>query len=209
MIIEATLAKKLATVMISTSRFLMCASSWAMTPSSSAGESVFMMPVVAHTVALFCDRPSANALGIGVSATAIFGLGRSAWMQSRSIIACRPGACSGETSLAPIEASASLSEVNSCSSARPPMTTAMMAAPAPAASSAPAKATYSRPSRNMVDQHPELEAAIALEDCLGSRHVKRSVGKGCTIPCTPRETGRDRRRPRATVLPLAAPESPA
>ena len=150
MIIEATLAKKLATVMISTSRFLMWASSWAITPSSSAGESVFMMPVVAHTVAFFWDRPSANALGTGVSATAIFGLGRSAWMQSRSIIACRPGACSGETSLAPIEASASLSEVNSCSSARPPMTTAMMAAPAPAASSAPAKATYSSPSRNIV-----------------------------------------------------------
>ncbi len=150
MIIAATLAKKLATVMIRTSRFLMWESSWAMTPSSSAGESVFMIPVVAHTVELFCERPRANALGTSVSATAIFGLGRSAWMHRRSIIACSPGACAGETSLAPIEASASLSEVNSCRSARPPMTTAMTAAPVPAASSAPAKATYSSPSRNMV-----------------------------------------------------------
>ncbi len=51
-----------------------------------------MIPVVAHTTALFFERPIANAFGIGVSATAIFGLGRSAWMQRRSIIACRPGA---------------------------------------------------------------------------------------------------------------------
>ena len=67
-----------------------------------------MMPVVAHTVALFCERPIANAFGTSVSATAIFGFGRSAWMQSRSIIAWRPGASSGETSLAPIAASAEL-----------------------------------------------------------------------------------------------------
>jgi hypothetical protein len=46
-----------------------------------------MMPVVAQTVALFGERPMANALGIDVSATATFGFGRSAWMQSRSIIA--------------------------------------------------------------------------------------------------------------------------
>ena len=66
-IIAATLAKKLAMVMISTSRFFTCASSCAMTPSSSAGESAFMMPVVAHTVALFCERPIANAFGtVGV-----------------------------------------------------------------------------------------------------------------------------------------------
>ena len=61
-----------------------------------------MMPVVAQTVALFGERPIAKAFGTSVSATAIFGLGRSAWMQRRSIIACRPGASSGETSLAPI-----------------------------------------------------------------------------------------------------------
>ena len=54
-------------VMISTSRFFTCVSSCAITPSSSAGESVFMIPVVAHTVALFCERPIANAFGtVGV-----------------------------------------------------------------------------------------------------------------------------------------------
>ena len=72
-----------------------------------------MMPVVAQTTALFWERPIANAFGTGVSATAIFGFGRSAWMQSRSIIAWSPGASWGETSFAPIAASASLSERNS------------------------------------------------------------------------------------------------
>ena len=45
------------------------------------------MPVVAATVADFCERPMANALGIGVSITTMRGLGRSAWTHSRSIIA--------------------------------------------------------------------------------------------------------------------------
>ena len=49
-----------------------------MTPSSSDGDSAFMMPVVAHTVALFWERPIANALGTSVSATQILGFGRSA-----------------------------------------------------------------------------------------------------------------------------------
>ena len=74
-------------VMIITSRFFTWASSWAMTPSSSAGERVRMMPVVAHTVAFLGERPIANAFGMSVSATATFGFGRSAWMHSRSIIA--------------------------------------------------------------------------------------------------------------------------
>ena len=104
----ARLAKKLAMVMISTSRCLTCESSCAMTPSSSLGERVRMMPVVAHTVALFCERPRAKAFGISVSATAILGLGRSAWMQSRSIIACSPGASWGVTSLAPMAAQSQL-----------------------------------------------------------------------------------------------------
>ena len=129
-------------VMIITSRFFTWASSWAMTPSSSAGESVRMIPVVAQTVAFFCERPIANAFGTSVSATAIFGLGRSAWMQSRSIIACRPGASSGETSLAPIAASPSLSERKSCASERPPRDHARSRPRRrPAARSAPTKAT--------------------------------------------------------------------
>ena len=46
------------------------------------------MPVVAQTVAAFFERPIAKALGIDVSTTATLGLGRSAWTQRRSIIAC-------------------------------------------------------------------------------------------------------------------------
>ena len=51
-----------------------------------------MMPVVAHTVADLGERPSANAFGIAVWATATFGLGRSACTHRRSIIACSCGA---------------------------------------------------------------------------------------------------------------------
>ena len=109
-----------------------------------------MMPVVAHTVAFFCERPIANALGTSMSATAIFGFGRSAWMQSRSIIECSPGASAGETSFAPIAASASLSEKNSWAAVIAPITTTIVTAPAPAAISAPTKATYSSPSRKSV-----------------------------------------------------------
>ena len=85
--IAARLAKKLAMVMISTSRCFTCDSSCAITPSSSLGDSVRMIPVVAHTVALFWLRPIAKAFGTSVSATAMRGFGRSAWMQSFSIIA--------------------------------------------------------------------------------------------------------------------------
>ena len=149
-IIDASDAKKLAMVMISTSRFFTCVSSCAITPSSSVGLSVFMIPVVAHTTALFFERPIANAFGIGVSATAIFGLGRSAWMQSFSIIAWSPGACSGVTCFAPMEASAILSERKSCASSRPAQNTTMIPTPAPSEKSTAEKATYSSPIRNSV-----------------------------------------------------------
>ena len=122
-----------------------------MTPSSSVGVSVFMIPVVAHTTALFFERPIANAFGTAVSATAIFGFGRSAWMQSFSIIAWRPGACSGVTSFAPIEASAILSERKSCASSRPAqITTIITPTPAPSENSTKTKAAYSSPIRNIV-----------------------------------------------------------
>ena len=114
-IIDASEAKKPASVMTITSRLAMWVSSWAMTPSSSAGESSSMMPVVAQTVAAFFERPRANALGIVEFTTSMRGLGRSAWMHRRSIIACSSGASCGETSWAPIERSASLSEVKNCS----------------------------------------------------------------------------------------------
>ena len=71
-------------------------------------------------------------------------------MQSFSIIAWRPGASCGETTLAPIADSASLSEKNSWASDRPPITTTIVIRPAPAVRSTPMKTTYSRPSRNNV-----------------------------------------------------------
>ena len=53
---------------------------------------------MAQTVAVFGERPTANALGIGVSAIATRGLGRLAWMHSRSIDrrAARGASCGGD-----------------------------------------------------------------------------------------------------------------
>ena len=82
------------------------------------------MPVVAHTVEAFLERPIANALGIWVLTTQTFGLGRSAWMQRRSIIACSCGASCGETSCAPMARRASLSEAKNCTASSPPATSA-------------------------------------------------------------------------------------
>ncbi len=92
-----------------------------------------MIPVVAHTVAFFCERPRAKAFGISMSATATFGFGRSAWMQRRSIRAWKPGASCGETSRAPIALRAILSDKKSWASTIAPMITSINVAPAPAA----------------------------------------------------------------------------
>ncbi len=100
-----------------------------------------MIPVVAHTVADFGERPSANAFGIRVLATATFGLGRSACTHSRSTIACSCGASCGVTTRAPMAASASLSDANRLASARPPAITATRAPFAPEASSTTTKTT--------------------------------------------------------------------
>ena len=135
------MAKKPASVITSTSRFWTCVSSCAITPSSSAGESSSMMPVVAHTVADFGERPSAKAFGIEVCATAIFGFGRSACTHSRSIIACSCGACCGVTTRAPMAASASLSDAKTFSSARPPAMIATVTPLAPEASRATTSTT--------------------------------------------------------------------
>ena len=149
--------------MITTSRLAMWVSSWAITPSSSAGESSSRMPVVAQTVACFCERPMAKALGIGVSATEMRGLGRSAWMHRRSIIACSSGASCGETSRAPIERSASLSEVKNCSDEQ--------AAgddedrdPAGAGGEQHAEEHHvDHAEQEHRDEHPDLQAGVAAE----------------------------------------------
>ena len=137
----ASVAKKPASVITATSRLATWVSSCAITPSSSAGLSSSMRPVVAHTVAFFGDRPSANAFGMRVLATATLGFGRSACTHRRSTIACSCGASCGETTRAPMAASASLSEANRFSSARPPAITATTAALAPAVSSTTTKPT--------------------------------------------------------------------
>ena len=141
MIIDARVAKKLASVITITSRLITWVSSWAITPSSSAGDSSSMMPLVAQTVVDFFERPIAKALGIGVSITHTFGFGRSACTHSRSRIPCSSGSCSWETSLTPIEAIAILSEPNSCSSSRPTATTMISPAAAPRAKRTPMKTT--------------------------------------------------------------------
>ncbi len=70
------MAKKLAIVITITSRLITCVSSWPITPSSSAVSSIRRMPLVAHTVAFFCERPIAKALGMGVSITHTLRLGQ-------------------------------------------------------------------------------------------------------------------------------------
>ena len=110
---EAIEAKKLAIVITITSRFWTWVSSWPSTASSSAGSSSWSMPVVAHTVAVFGERPTANAFGIGVSAIATRGLGMFAWMHSRSMIACSSGRLLRGDLAGAHRGSAILSEVNS------------------------------------------------------------------------------------------------
>ena len=111
MSIAASIAKKLASVMISTSRFAMCDSSCARTPSTSFGSRRSQSPVVTQTAACFGERPVANAFGTAVSMIATFGFGRSALAHSRSPMSCSAGASSRETTFAPAAASASLSDV--------------------------------------------------------------------------------------------------
>ena len=135
------MAKKPASVITITSRLATCVSSCAITPSSSAGESRSMIPVVAHTVAFLGERPSAKAFGIEVLATAIFGFGRSACTHSRSIIACSCGASCGETTRAPMALSASLSDAKRFSAARPPAMIATVTPPTPTASRATTNTT--------------------------------------------------------------------
>ncbi len=92
----------------------------------------------------------AKALGICVFTMPIVGLGRSAWTQSRSIIACSSGASWGLTFCTPIEASAILSEAKSWKRKSPPATTKIVTPDAPLAKRAAISTTYSAPSRNTV-----------------------------------------------------------
>ncbi len=99
------------------------------------------MPVVAHTVAFFCERPIAKALGIGVSITHTLGLGRSACTHSLSMMPCSSGSSSGVTSLAPSVESAILSDAKNCRASMNTAITTMTPAAAPAANKAPTNTT--------------------------------------------------------------------
>ena len=66
--------------------------------------------MVTQTTARSGERPVANALGRSMSAMPTRGLGMSASAQSRSIMPCSSGACSGVTSRARIARIATLSE---------------------------------------------------------------------------------------------------
>jgi hypothetical protein len=92
------------------SRFLMCASSWATTPSTSSSLISSRSPRVTATAE--CDglRPVANAFGACSGRTYSFGLGRPARATSRSTIACSRGAAAGSTGWARYIASTMRSE---------------------------------------------------------------------------------------------------
>ena len=142
MISAAIVAKKLAIVITITSRLITCVSSWAMTPSSSAGSSMFRRPRVAQTVADFCERPSAKALGIARSITPTRGLGRSAWMQSRSMIAVQSGSCGGRDLVGAERRERDLVGGEQLDAEQPDAAiTMIVTAPALAAISAPTRAT--------------------------------------------------------------------
>ena len=129
MISAASIAKKLASVMIRTSRFAMCESSCPSTASTSCGSSRRQRPFVIATAACFGLRPVANAFGTSLSTTAIRGFGRSAIAQSRSTIACSSGASSAETIFAPEAASAIRSDVQYWTAARPTTITSIGTSP--------------------------------------------------------------------------------
>ena len=122
-----------------------------------------MIPVVAQTVAFLGERPIANAFGMRVSATATFGLGRSAWMHRRSIIACSSGAWAGVTSRAPIARSASLSEPNSWNAARPPAMIAIVTPFAPEREQRHDQDDVDEAEQEHGEGHPDLEPGVLAE----------------------------------------------
>ena len=83
MMAAATVA---ATELIRMSRCFTCASSCAMTPSSSGSVSSRMIPSVAATAAWLGFRPVANAFGELSGITYTFGMGRFARVASRRVM---------------------------------------------------------------------------------------------------------------------------
>src|ERR671910_676414 len=146
----ARMPRKLAMVITATSRWATCDSSCDSTASSSGADSRRRIPVVTQTTACFWFLPVAKALGRSESATATFGLGMSARAQSRSIIWCSSGACSGDTSRPRIADRARRSEKKYWKNRNPPAIRTMSSQLLRIAMSTATKTTYSRPSRNIV-----------------------------------------------------------
>ena len=122
------------------------------------------MPVVTHTVAVFGERPIANAFGIWVSAIATLGLGRLAWTHRRSIIACSSGAWCGRDLVG-----AHRRPARSCPrrrAGRAASTTAMTAtraALAPAANSDADEHGVDGAEQEEHEHDPELESGVLAE----------------------------------------------
>ena len=95
MMSAAIMATKLAMVSVSTSLFLICEISWAMTASSSRGVRRRMIESVTATTACFGLLPVANALGTGVCMMATRGFGIPAPVAHRSTILWSSGYSSG------------------------------------------------------------------------------------------------------------------
>jgi hypothetical protein len=73
-------------VIVSVSRFLICASSWATTPATSSRLMLSRSPRVTATAALSGLRPVANALGWSDSMMYSFGIGRPAFRDRSSVM---------------------------------------------------------------------------------------------------------------------------
>ena len=99
-----------ATVMIKVSRFLMWASSWAITPASSSSGRVASRPVVTATAECCGSRPVAKAFGWSLWITYTAGMGRSARRASSATMFHKLGALARVTGCAWCRRSTILSE---------------------------------------------------------------------------------------------------
>ena len=126
-------------------------------------------------VAVFCERPSANAFGIRASAIATRGFGMSATRHSRSMIECRSGASAADTSRARIACSAILSEANSCTPKKAAAITRTIAAPAPAAIGHRDQDDIDQAQQEHRQEHPGLQPGIATELAAGHHALSMLV----------------------------------
>ena len=122
--------------------------------------------MVTHTAERSGERPVAKALGMWLSAIATRGLGMSAIAQSRSIMPCSSGACSGVTTRAPIARSATVSERHHWKKATPmPASPIRMARPPPTA--------YIRPTTRATNSPPRMNITAVIRTVSPESLTKR------------------------------------